>query len=152
MESLPYILEAQTPLSPQELETLAQAFENEKMSGTVRPQTKFDYAWALVRSNIKTHQEEGVKLLLEIYRENPTRRRECLYYLSLGNYKLGNYRDGRKFNETLLQMEPRNPQALQLRKLIDEKVRSEGLVGMAIVGAAVATFGVLVAGLVRKAT
>ncbi|KAJ3216105.1 mitochondrial membrane protein [Dinochytrium kinnereticum] len=89
---------------------------------------------------------------LEIYKENPSRRRECLYYLSLGNYKLGNYRDARKFNETLLQMEPRNPQAVQLRKMIDEKVRSEGLVGMAIVGAAVATVGVLVAGLIRKAT
>ncbi|KAJ3101994.1 mitochondrial membrane protein [Phlyctochytrium planicorne] len=150
MEGLPFAVEAQSPVSAHELEALAEAYNNEKLQGPVRAQTKFDYAWALVRSSQKVHQEEGVKLLHEIYKENPARRRECLYYLSLGNYKLGNYRDGRKYNETLLQMEPRNPQALQLRKLIDEKVRSEGLVGMAIVGAAVATVGVLIAGLVRK--
>ena len=29
---------------------------------------------------------------LEIYKENPSRRRECLYYLALGEYKLANYR------------------------------------------------------------
>lgn len=36
--------------------------------------------------------------LLEIYREEPTRRRECLYYLALGYYKLGNFEDARRFN------------------------------------------------------
>lgn len=29
---------------------------------------------------------------LEIYRENPGRRRECLYYLALGEFKLCNYK------------------------------------------------------------
>lgn len=35
---------------------------------------------------------------LELYREEPTRRRECLYYLALGYYKMGNFDDARKFN------------------------------------------------------
>ncbi|KAJ3196294.1 mitochondrial membrane protein [Irineochytrium annulatum] len=149
---LPFVTEASLPIPKQELDVLASAYAKEKEAGSVRPQTKFDYAWGLVRSNTKADQELGIVLLNEIYRENPTRRRECLYYLSLGDFKLGNYREARKFNEHLLQMEPRNSQALQLRKMIDEKVRSEGLVGMAIVGAAVATVGVLVAGLIRKST
>lgn len=37
----------------------------------------------------------------EIYRAEPTRRRECLYYLALGHYKMGNYDDARRFNGML---------------------------------------------------
>jgi fission 1 protein len=34
----------------------------------------------------------------DIYREEPSRRRECLYYLGLGNYKLGNFDEARRYN------------------------------------------------------
>ena len=34
----------------------------------------------------------------EIYRAEPGRRRECLYYLALGYYKMGNYEDAQRFN------------------------------------------------------
>ena len=37
---------------------------------------------------------------IEIYRAEPTRRRECLYYLALGHYKMGNYEEARRFNGT----------------------------------------------------
>ncbi|KAJ3331535.1 mitochondrial membrane protein [Blyttiomyces sp. JEL0837] len=144
---LPFAYEAETSLGAAELTTLQEAYQKEVGAGHVRPQTKFDYAWALVRSRFKADQQQGVKLLKEIYKENPSRRRECLYYLALGEYKQGNYREARNFNETLLQLEPKNSQAIHLRKLIDEKVRSDGFIGMAIVGAAVATVGVLAAGL-----
>ncbi|KAJ3411666.1 mitochondrial membrane protein [Chytridiales sp. JEL 0842] len=145
-----FVLEAETSLTNSELQTLVEAYNKEKNSGPIRAQTKFDYAWALVRSKSKDDQQLGIQLLHEIYKEHPARRRECLYYLALGEFKLGNYRDSRKFNETLLQMEPRNSQALHLRRLIDEKVRSEGLVGMAIVGGAIATLGILTAALLGK--
>jgi Fis1 C-terminal tetratricopeptide repeat len=35
---------------------------------------------------------------VEIYRAEPTRRRECLYYLSLGYYKMENFEEAKKFN------------------------------------------------------
>lgn len=38
---------------------------------------------------------------IEIYRAEPTRRRECLYYLALGHYKMGNNDDAKKFNGEL---------------------------------------------------
>lgn len=38
------------------------------------------------------------KTTLEIYRSDPPRRRECLYYLSLGHYKMGNFEEARRFN------------------------------------------------------
>ena len=83
-------------------------------------QTKFNYAWGLVKSPLREHQVEGVRLLqgacavplppppssgsprspraTEIYRAEPARRRECLYYLALGYYKMGNYEDAQRFN------------------------------------------------------
>jgi len=66
--------------------------------------------------------------------ESPERRRECLYYLALGNYKLGNYAEARRYNDLLLDREPANLQASNLRQLIDDRVAKEGLVGVAILG------------------
>ena len=34
----------------------------------------------------------------EIYTAEPNRRRECLYYLALGYYKLGSWENAKKFN------------------------------------------------------
>lgn len=63
-----------------------------------------------------------MRLLTEIFREHGERRRECLYYLALGHYRLGNYAEARRYNEALLQNEPANSQALSLRGLVDDKV------------------------------
>lgn len=59
---------------------------------------------------------------IEIYMDSPERRRECLYYLAIGHYKIGNLSDAKKFNTELLRHEPRNEQALDLERRIDEKV------------------------------
>ncbi len=84
-----------------------------------------------MRSSNTKDQEKGVLLLQEIYNDSPIRRRECLYYLGLGNFKLGKYRviikikekEARKFNDALLEVESQNPQALSLRTLINERVQ-----------------------------
>lgn len=60
--------------------------------------------------------------VIEIYKESPGRRRECLYYLALGQYKLGHYQEARRYNDSLLDKEPRNMQALSLKALIDDRV------------------------------
>lgn len=84
-----------------------------------------------------------MRLLSEIFRNSRERRRECLYYLALGNYKLGNYAEARRYNELLLELEPANLQAGSLKGLIDEKVAKEGLMGAAIVGGIVVAAGVV---------
>lgn len=84
-----------------------------------------------------------MRLLSEIFRNSRERRRECLYYLALGNYKLGNYAEARRYNELLLELEPANLQAGSLKGLIDDKVAKEGLVGAAIVGGLVVAAGVV---------
>lgn len=97
----------------------------------------------LVKSNNRGDQQLGVRLLSEIFRLSPERRRECLYYLALGNYKLANYGEARRYNDLLLDKEPANLQAADLRQLIDAKVAREGLVGVAILSAVGIAAGVV---------
>ncbi|KAK2746790.1 mitochondrial membrane protein [Myotisia sp. PD_48] len=145
--NLPYAADAESPLKPAELQVLRAQYEKE--GDYVGVQTKFNYAWGLIKSNNRPEQQEGVRLLSEIFRTAPERRRECLYYLALGNYKLGNYGEARRYNDLLLDHEPENLQAASLRSLIDDKVAKEGLVGVAILGGVAVAAG-LVGGLIMK--
>ncbi|KAK3368963.1 hypothetical protein B0T24DRAFT_650747 [Lasiosphaeria ovina] len=141
MTTLPHAVDADTPLRDEELEVLRAQYEKEgDMAGV---QTKFNYAWGLVKSNTRPEQHLGVMLLSEIFRTAPERRRECLFYLALGNYKLGNYGEARRYNELLLDKEPTNLQALDLQSLINDKVTKEGLVGVAIVSGIAVAAGVI---------
>lgn len=97
----------------------------------------------LIKSNLRPEQQEGVRLLSDIFRTSPERRRECLYYLALGNYKLGNYAEARRYNDLLLDKEPANLQASSLRSLIDDKVAKEGLMGVAILSGVALAAGVV---------
>ncbi|KAF4513006.1 hypothetical protein G6O67_000329 [Ophiocordyceps sinensis] len=160
---LPYALDAETPLNPSELNVLRAQYEKE--GDMVGVQTKFNYAWlsrlrfpclhtveqGLVKSNGRGDQQLGVRLLSEIFRLSPERRRECLYYLALGNYKLGNYGEARRYNGLLLDKEPANLQASDLRQLIDAKVAREGLVGVAILSGVSIAAGVVGAFFFRNA-
>ena len=105
----------------------------------------------LIKSPSRPDNQLGIQLLSEIFRSSPERRRECLYYLALGNYKIGSYAEARRYNELLMDLEPDNLQAASLRELIDEKVQREGLVGVAIVGGLAVAAGVVGSFLLRGA-
>ncbi|KAI0516733.1 mitochondria fission 1 protein [Xylaria bambusicola] len=141
MTALPHAVDAETPLREEELQVLRAQYEKE--GDMVGVQTKFNYAWGLVKSNSRNNQQTGVRLLSEIFRVAPERRRECLYYLALGNYKLGNYGEARRYNDLLLEKEPANLQASDLRRLIDDKVTKEGLMGVAIISGVAIAAGVV---------
>ncbi|KAF2837215.1 mitochondrial fission 1 protein [Patellaria atrata CBS 101060] len=145
--ALPYAADAESPLKPDELQVLRAQYEKE--GEYVGIQTKFNYAWGLIKSTSRSEQQDGVRLLSEIFRNSPDRRRECLYYLALGNYKLGNYAEARRYNDLLLEKEPANLQAGSLKGLIDDKVQREGLVGVAIVGGIAVAAGVIGSMLLR---
>ncbi|KAM3515246.1 hypothetical protein MY11210_001139 [Beauveria gryllotalpidicola] len=146
---LPYALDAETPLNAAELKVLRAQYEKEgEMVGV---QTKFNYAWGLVKSTNRGDQQLGVRLLSDIFRVAPERRRECLYYLALGNYKLGSYGEARRYNDLLLDREPANLQAANLRQLIDDRVSREGLLGVAILSGVGLAAGVVGAFLMKNA-
>ncbi|CCM00257.1 uncharacterized protein FIBRA_02287 [Fibroporia radiculosa] len=148
---LPYAADAEVSLSYDELEVLRLQYQKELSQAHVSIQTKFNYAWGLVKSPMREHQVEGVRLLQDIYRSEPTRRRECLYYLALGHYKMSNYEEAKKFNSLLLEKEPTNLQAQSLGSLIEQRVTRDGYIGMAIAGGAAAIGTILLASLVRRA-
>jgi fission 1 protein len=159
--------DAESPLKPDELAVLRQQFEKEGEYAGI--QTKFNYAWVLlffypscfrvvlitavqglIKSSDRGEQQFGVQLLSDIFRSSPDRRRECLYYLALGHYKLGNYSEARRYNDLLLDLEPGNLQAASLRGLIEERVQRDGLVGVAIVGGLAVAAGVVGSLLMRR--
>lgn len=150
MTEIPYAADAEISLTYDELEVLKIQYVKEQAQGHITVQTKFNYAWGLVKSPQREHQEQGVRLLQEIYRSEPTRRRECLYYLALGYYKLGDYENARKFNNLLIDKEPHNLQAQSLNDLIDKSITREGYIGMGLAGGAALLGTILIASIVRK--
>lgn len=148
-ESLPAAVDAQSPLTAEELQVLRSQFEDESAKGWVSVQTKFNLAWGCVKSNDKIEVAEGVAILMEIYRTDPPRRRECLYFLAVGHYKLGSFDSAKKYTDLLLEKEPRNMQALSLAGLIENAVAKEGYVGIALAASATAIGGILLAALLK---
>ncbi|KAK9386866.1 hypothetical protein V1515DRAFT_571178 [Lipomyces mesembrius] len=147
-DSLPYAADAEISLKREELDVLRNQYVKEEPFVSI--QTKFNYAWGLIKSPRRDEQQLGVRLLTDIFRDAPERRRECLYYLALGNYKLGNYVEARRYNDLLMDREPNNMQARSLNKLIDDRVAKEGLVGLAIIGGAVAAGGIILGALLKR--
>ncbi|KAK9450674.1 uncharacterized protein V1518DRAFT_411409 [Limtongia smithiae] len=147
-DSLPYAADAEVSLTRDELDVLRTQYVKEEPFVSI--QTKFNFAWGLVKSTRREEQALGIRLLAEIFRDAPERRRECLYYLALGNYKLSNYAEARRYNDLLLSREPNNMQARSLNKLIDDRVAKDGLVGLAIIGGAVAAGSIVLGTLLSR--
>lgn len=98
-------------------------------------ETKFEYAWCLIRSKYSEDIKKGIVLLEELVQKaSKDDSRDYLFYLAVANYRLKEYEKALKYIRTLLRNEPGNKQALELEKLIDKALKKDGLVGMAIVG------------------
>ena len=63
-ESLPAAVDAQSPLTADELQVLRSQYEDESAKGWVSVQTKFNLAWGCVKSNDKIEVAEGVAILM----------------------------------------------------------------------------------------
>lgn len=61
--TLPYVVDAQTSLSAAEVQVLHDQYETEAASGHITTQTKFNYAWALIKSQDRQQMLQGVALL-----------------------------------------------------------------------------------------
>ncbi|KAK4685102.1 hypothetical protein P7C73_g5054, partial [Tremellales sp. Uapishka_1] len=135
---LPYAAEAESSLSYEELEVLRTQYYREIEQGHVTTQSKFNYGWGLVKSGTAELQTEGVKLLQDL----------------------------------LLAVEPENMQAQSLRTLIERAVTRDGYIGeldlgdlavnarlqtdvttgVGILAGAAAVTGLVLAGVLKKAS
>ncbi|CDK28067.1 unnamed protein product [Kuraishia capsulata CBS 1993] len=123
-------------LSEQQLAVLEQQVKSEEPNPSI--QSQFNYAWALIKSFDREDNKHGIDILTDIFKNVPKRRRECLYYLSLGCYKIDELQDSKRYIEALLSHEPDNLQAIRLKKAVEDKLSKDGLIGVAILGGAVA--------------
>ncbi|KAM4714123.1 mitochondrial fission 1 protein [Anableps anableps] len=122
-------------VAPEDLKKFEKKYNNELLKGAVSKETKFEYAWCLIRSKYTEDIKKGVLLLEElVHKSSKDDSRDFLFYLAVANYRLKEYEKALKYIRTLLRNEPGNKQALELEKLIDKALKKDGLVGMAIVG------------------
>ncbi|KAF3697871.1 Mitochondrial fission 1 protein FIS1 -like protein [Channa argus] len=122
-------------VAPEDLLKFEKKYNNELVKGAVSKDTKFEYAWCLIRSKYTDDIKKGIALLEELVQKaSKDDSRDFLFYLAVANYRLKEYEKALKYIRTLLRNEPGNKQALELEKLIDKALKKDGLVGMAIVG------------------
>lgn len=133
---LPGLSDAYTPLSEQQLAILEQQVEAEQPDPTI--QSQFNLAWGLIKSDLKDDTKQGINILTNIFKSVPNRRRECLYYLAVGCFKIGEYRESKRYIDVLLVHEPNNNQAIVLKKEIDNELAKDSLIGFAIISGAAA--------------
>ncbi|KAK2860438.1 hypothetical protein Q7C36_004604 [Tachysurus vachellii] len=122
-------------VAPEDLQRFEKKYKSELSKGAVSKDTKFEYAWCLVRSKYTNDIKKGIVLLEElVQKSSKDDQRDYLFYLAVANYKLKDYERALKYVRILLQNEPGNKQASELEKLIEQALKKDGLVGMAIVG------------------
>ncbi|GMG40237.1 unnamed protein product [Ambrosiozyma monospora] len=144
---LPMLADLNTPLSEEQLAILEQQVESELPDPTI--QSQFNLAWGLIKSEDKYDNKHGITILTEVYKTVPSRRRECLYYLAIGCYKIGEFQESKRYIDVLLSREPDNLQAIQLKEELETQIAKDGLIGVAIIGGLTA-IGVGLAGLLVK--
>lgn len=57
-------------------------------SHDVTQKAQFEYAWCLVRSKYSADIRKGILLLEDLYSNHDTEKRDCLYYLAIGNARI----------------------------------------------------------------
>ncbi|RWS28473.1 BLTX81-like protein [Leptotrombidium deliense] len=132
-------------IDAKEAKKFEENYLRELEQGNIRSTTKFEYSWSLIAQKNIESVKKGIRLLEELcYTGDNEAKRDYLFYLAVANAKIGDYSRAMQCNDQFLSVEPNNYQALELQCEIKNKLKSEGLQGIAIVGGAVA---VLAAGL-----
>lgn len=122
-------------VSSDDLKKFERIYHEQLRTSFVTPQAQFEYAWCLVRSKYPADIRKGILLLEDLYSNHTeSEKRDCLYYLAIGNARMKEYSTALAYVRSFLQVEPANQQVQQLEKLIKKKMEKEGLYGMAIAG------------------
>ncbi|XP_060568229.1 mitochondrial fission 1 protein-like [Ruditapes philippinarum] len=140
-------------VNPNDLKKFRRMYEDQSSRGTPSEKAQFEYAICLVRSKPDVDIKHGIALLEDLFKRSydTSTKRDCLYYLAMGNTRAKNYQEALKFTNMFLKIEPANQQVQQLQKHIKSKMRNEGLTGMAIIGGAALAVGGLIGLVVHAA-
>lgn len=133
--SYPALEELKEPIAPEQLRILKNQVDAENPPS---PQSQFNYAWGLLKTDEHKLQLKAMDILSSLYRDAPSMRREALYYLALGSVKIGEYTNARRYAESLLEKEPDNAQFKAVKQAIDDQVTQDGIIGLGVAGGVVA--------------
>ncbi|XP_050432220.1 mitochondrial fission 1 protein [Adelges cooleyi] len=131
----------------EDLKKFEKEYHTQLSTGTVSQDTKFHYAWCLVRSNYPADIRKGLILLEQLIKHEANdedAKRNYLYYLALGNSRIKEYGTALQFIKAFLHMQPENQQAKTLLSTIQKKMEADAHKGMAIAGGVVLGLGALV--------
>mmetsp|Transcript_15918 Transcript_15918/g.31987 ORF Transcript_15918/g.31987 Transcript_15918/m.31987 type:complete len:155 (-) Transcript_15918:252-716(-) len=127
------------------LERFEETYVKECAKERPAPEAKFNYAWALIRSKIRSDIKKGLTMMKGLL-EDRFSDRDCLYYMALGYYRLDDVLESRRCLMQLLELAPNCRQAISLLDIVEDKITRDGLIGVGIAGAAaVAVAGFFVA-------
>lgn len=126
---------------PEDLERFERKYNHEhELDGEVTTETKFEYAFCLVRSRYTNDIKKGVMILEELARTHPEGRRDYIYYLAFGNARIKNYSEGLKYCTAFLEIES-NDQVRALEEHMRKQSDKEVAKGIAVAGGAALVLG-----------
>ncbi|XP_062215569.1 mitochondrial fission 1 protein A-like [Phragmites australis] len=111
-------------------------------------------SWALVHSRQPEDVNRGIGMLQASLDKSssPLQTREKLYLLAVGHYRTGDYTRSRQLLERCLEIQPDWRQALTLQRLVEDKTKRDGMIGMAIITGAFGVVGLAVGGIIAAAS
>ncbi|BHF72996.1 Mitochondrial fission 1 protein [Sparganum proliferum] len=109
-------------------------YVSEKESGIENYDTQFMYALEL----LKTKSKEALLTAISGFKRSsrPDRRRECLYLIAIAHTKLCDYEKALQCCKSLIEVNPEDHQAVELKDEIERRTRRDGLTGLALIGGA----------------
>merc|ERR1712105_190788 len=79
-------------VAEEDLKKFERRYHDSLAQGTVTHTVQFEYAWCLIRSKFPTDVKRGIFLLEDLSKSgNESGRRDCIYYLAIGNAKIKEY-------------------------------------------------------------
>ncbi|XP_015512560.1 mitochondrial fission 1 protein [Neodiprion pinetum] len=122
-------------VSSEDLKKFERVYHEQLHASNVTQNAQFEYAWCLVRSKYSADIRKGIILLEDLFnKEGEALKRDCIYYLAIGNARIKEYTKALSYVRAFLQIEPGNQQVQHLETTIKKKMEKEGLVGMAVAG------------------
>ncbi|VIO99754.1 fis1-related protein, putative [Brugia malayi] len=129
-------------IDPDALASLERTYNEQVARGNPSAVAIYSYAHGLIKSNNR-NVRKGIKLLEDLLRKEveDISKRDYVYYLAIAHTRLKEYDRALAYVDILLSAESNNRQALDLKDLIQHRMKKDGIIGMAILGGGIAVIG-----------
>ncbi|KAI6244047.1 Mitochondrial fission 1 protein [Aphelenchoides fujianensis] len=120
-----------------DLDNFRRAYDEQVRRGEASAITAFNYAHALIRST-KENVKTGIYIMESLLKKDSedVPKRDYVFFLAVAyaRLKASEYDRALTYVDVLLNAESDNRQAIALKKLINERMKKESLIGMAVLG------------------